>query len=695
MVVKIAKAQHDSKGELFMTQHPIPVLASCVTLACGALLAGCASHQMPLSPGHLNEAPRPAGAIPEPVQQSSVLAAPLPAAKAETYSVTVHKVPVQSLLFALARDAGMNVDIHPQIEGSVTLNALNQTLPQLLARISKQVDMRYEIDGKNLLVLPDAPVWRNYKVDYVNMARSTNSSVNIATQISTAGGGSNAINPNGSSQGSGSNGNNNSTTLVVNRSENNFWYSLEKNIRDLLRETTLNDPQVDPLAQLNQQLTNAQGNVQGQPGQPGQAQSPGGYAQAPAGAGGQYAPGQQQGSATPAQPLDANGMPLLKLANKGSPSSVVVNVEGGLIAVRATGRQHEKIAEFLDVVLHSAKRNEYQQGINWSRLTGSLSLTQKQVGTSPLSSGVTPGATPGIFVLNYLKDSFSTTIQLLESFGKVKVLSSPKISVLNNQTAMLKVVDNNVFFTIKVTPAVISSTGTITTPATYESKLETVPVGFVMSVTPQISDSDEVTLNVRPTITRIVGYVQDPNPALATASVVSRVPVIQARELESIMKVGNGQIAVMGGLMQDSIDNAKDGVPGLSSLPLVGNLFTYRNETNSKTELVIFMRPVVVKDASIDGDYRDYRYLLPGQAPLNSQPYTEGAPAAVQPQARALKKAERAKQNSLPDEELEKPSEAYDQVLALAPADAMPPRPAPAAAPPVSAASTLSLEPLG
>ena len=664
MVVKIAKAQHDFKGALFMTQHPIPVLASRLALAASAMLAGCAAHQMPLSPGHLNEAPRPAGAIPEPVQQSSVLAAPLPAAKAETYSVTVHKVPVQSLLFALARDAGMNVDIHPQIEGSVTLNALNQTLPQLLARISKQVDMRYEIDGKNLLVLPDAPVWRNYKVDYVNMARSTNSSVNIATQISTAGGGSNSVsNTAGNAQGSG--GNNNSTTLVVNRSENNFWYSLEKNIRDLLRETTLNDVQTDPLAQLNQQLTNAQGNAQGQQtqaGQQGQQQNQGGIgqpqaaggqygAQAPMQAGGQYAPPPQQGnagaSAGPA--LDANGLPLLKLANKGSPSSVVVNVEGGLIAVRATGRQHEKIAEFLDVVLHSAKRqvlieatiievrlsNEYQQGINWSRLTGSLQLRQQQVGTTPLPSGVTPGTTPGIFVLNYLKDSFSTTIQLLESFGKVKVLSSPKISVLNNQTAMLKVVDNNVFFTIKVTPAVISSTGTITTPATYESKLETVPVGFVMSVTPQISDSDEVTLNVRPTITRIVGYVQDPNPALATASVISRVPVIQARELESIMKVGNGQIAVMGGLMQDSIDNARDGVPGLSSLPVLGNLFSYRNEANSKTELVIFMRPVVVKDASIDGDYRDYRYLLPGQAPLNSQPYTEGPPAAAaQPQAR-------------------------------------------------------------
>jgi general secretion pathway protein D len=75
--------------------------------------------------------------------------------------------------------------------------------------------------------------------------------------------------------------------------------------------------------------------------------------------------------------------------------------------------------------------------------------------------------------------------------------------------------------------------------------------------------------------------------------------------------------------MQDSIDNTRDGVPGLSSLPVVGNLFTYRNEASTKTELVIFMRPVVVKDASIEGDFRDYRYLLPGQAPLNSQPYTE------------------------------------------------------------------------
>ena len=601
---------------------------SLVPVACGVLLGGCATHALPPSPTHVSEPPRTAGVIPEPVRQSAMLPPPKPTAKVETYSVTVHKVPVQSLLFALARDAGLNVDVHPGVEGAVTLNALDQTLPQLLSRIQRQVDMRYDINGGTLTVMPDAPEWRNYKVDYVNIARSTSSSVNIATQISTTGGGAGASNPvmatvasnqtgsggtgtgstgGNSAAGSASNSpSNNSTTVVNNRSDNNFWYSLEKNIRDMLRPTTINDKLVDPLAQQ-------------QPSQPGAAQA-----------------GQGQQPATPS-PFDGGAFGANR--NNTTTNSVIVNAEGGLIAVRATSRQHEKIREFLDIVLGAAKRqvlieatvievtlnNSYQQGINWSSLTGGGNFRLTQVGGATGGS-TSAGATPGAFVLNYLNPSgrfgnLTGTIQLLESFGKVKVLSSPKISVMNNQTALLKVVDNNVFFSIKVTPAVLGSTGTPISQAVYESKLETVPVGFVMSVTPQIADNDEVTINVRPTITRIVSYVKDPNPALATANVESLVPVIQARELESLMKVPSGQIAVMGGLMQDSVDNAKDGVPGLSRLPLVGDLFAYRNESSTKTELVIFMRPIVVKDASVNGDYKDYRYLLPGQP--DTEPYPE------------------------------------------------------------------------
>jgi general secretion pathway protein D len=117
--------------------------------------------------------PATTAAIPAPVQQTVALPKPKPAPKVETYSVVVNNVRVQELLFALARDAKLNVDIHPGIEGAVTLNAIDQTLQQLLTRIAKQVDLRWELDGPNLAVMPDSPFLRTYRVDYVNMSRDS------------------------------------------------------------------------------------------------------------------------------------------------------------------------------------------------------------------------------------------------------------------------------------------------------------------------------------------------------------------------------------------------------------------------------------------------------------------------------------------------------------------------------------------
>jgi general secretion pathway protein D len=247
-----------------------------------------------------------------------------------------------------------------------------------------------------------------------------------------------------------------------------------------------------------------------------------------------------------------------------------------------------------------------------------FSLAQGLIGTaSSLPSGVDPSTSPGIFKLGYANPNsaigkISATIQLLESFGNVKVLSSPKISVLNNQTALLKVVDNKIYFTtaVTVTPATVAGGAPL---IVYNTTFNTVPVGFVMSVTPQIDDTDTVTLNVRPTISRITGYVKDPNPDLKKAEVESKIPEIQTREMESILKVNSGQVAIMGGLMQDSVDNLKDAIPGLSKLPLIGDAFAYRNETSTKSELVIFLRPIVVKEASLDGDYKAYRSFLPDE----------------------------------------------------------------------------------
>jgi len=573
-----------------------------LAVTCCVLLAGCGTQAIAPSTSHIQETNRSKDTIPEPVRQSASISPPKPTPKVETYSVAVYKVPVQSLLFALARDAKVNVDIHSGIEGEITLNALDQTLPQILSRIAKQVDMRFELNGNNLVVLPDTPFLRNYKIDYVNVSRDTNSTVSIATQISTASGDS----------GSSGSGNNNSTTTVSNTSNNRFWTTLVENIKDTLRET---DKQLPDSNTANSATPVATPTANG-------------------------------GTPSNATPNTPARQPVYREA-----ASVIANPETGLIAVRATGRQHEKIQEFLDMVMSSAKRqvlieatvievqlnDQYQQGINWSSLRTSPnegpSVSFGQANGTALPSGINPGLSQGILNFNFLKPltglgNIAATIQLLESFGKVKVLSSPKISVLNNQTALLKVVDNRVYFTITAT----TQQGSVNTPAitTYTSTLNTVPVGFVMSVTPQIADSEEVTINVRPSISRIIGFVQDPNPALSNAvvPVVSNVPVIQTREMESVLKVSSGQIAVMGGLMQDSVNNLKDEVPGASKIPFFGNALAYRNETATKSELVIFMRPIVVKDASLSGDYKNYRYLLPNDAPLNKEPYTEPAPAS-------------------------------------------------------------------
>jgi MSHA biogenesis protein MshL len=586
-------------------------------LLCASLLCACAPKTFAPSPGHLRDEPRPEGAIPAPVGQVP-LPPPRPAPKPETYSVVVNNVPVQELLFALARDAKLNVDIRSGIEGTVTLNAINQTLPQILNRIAKQVDMRYELDGPNLVVSPDTPYLRTYKINYVNMSRESKSNVSIATQIATASGSAagttGGYGASGGAAGGGAGGtlSNNSVTAVSNTSNNHFWDTLVQNVKDILRETDKILPEGSSettVERASTQTTTGTGTQSAPRGKSGTSYNP------------------IAASPNPAT-LQGNDTTVTKRTTFREAASVIANPETGVIAVRATSRQHEYIQAFLDQTLVNARRqvlieatvvevqlsDQYQQGINWQKLSfdGStgFNLIQAPSGSTPLASN--PTAT--LLTLNYAKNTLlgnlSASIRLLESFGKVKVLSSPKISVLNNQTALLKVVDNRVYFTIQV--QVTPGTQGAPTVTTFTSTPYAVPIGFVMNVTPQIDDNGMVTLNVRPTISRIIGYVNDPNPDLANANVISRIPEIQTREMESILKVQSGQTAVMGGLMQDTVNNLKDGVPGVASLPLLGNLLSYRNETSSKTELVVFLRPMVIKETGLDGDYRPYRQMLPG-----------------------------------------------------------------------------------
>jgi general secretion pathway protein D len=173
-------------------------------------------------------------------------------------------------------------------------------------------------------------------------------------------------------------------------------------------------------------------------------------------------------------------------------------------------------------------------------------------------------------------------------------------------------VDNVVYFNIEAQ----TNTNQTTSTTTFTTTAKTIPVGLVMSVLPQVTDSGTVNLTVRPTISRVLRFVNDPNPALANPcgipvpaggctipSITSPVPEVQVREMESVLQAGSGQTIILGGLMQDDVRRDRDAVPGLGRLPSpASDVFSFRDEAVSKTELVIFLKPTVITNPSLDSD---------------------------------------------------------------------------------------------
>lgn len=505
-------------------------------LLAGFMAVGCASPPEPResSGGHVDPGEAPtATAIPAPVQQTPFLPEPIPAPPEETYTVVVDRVPVKELLFALARDAARNVDVHPNLSGDVTLNAVDQSLFQILDRVSRQVDLRYSIEGDTVVISRDTPFLRTYEIDYVNMSRDTAQTVSVSTQISGFAVGS---------EGKGDGGDNNSTSTVHSTSNNRFWETLVATIRGIVEHP------------------------------------------AAAGTGG----------------------------------AVIANPESGLLLVRAKARQHEHIRRYLDRVLNNVRRqvlieatvvevelnDRYQAGVDFTKLFGDAGIVRQ----SFLSGNL---ATAPFFLFEFSDEEqnpdITATVRLLKEFGDTRVLSSPKIMVLNNQAATLRVVDNVIFFEIEVT--VIPATNVTQAQEARQSNPRTVPVGLIMTVIPQVNDGGTVTLNIRPTISRISRFVEDPeNPG-------NQVPEIQVREMESMLKLESGQIAVLGGLMQDEIRKDSRGLPLLADLPRIGHAFKFQDNAFTKTELVIFLRPVVVRNPSVEADLREFQRFLPRNLP--------------------------------------------------------------------------------
>jgi len=526
----------------------------------------------------------------------------------------VNEVPVKELLQALARDTKQNIDIHPSLDGRVSLNAINEPLPAILDRIANQVDLRYRTEGNTIIVSPDTPYMKTYVVNYVNIDRKTVSTTAASGQVGSAGSGSGGA----GAPAAGGAGSNASSTSVTTNSVSDFWKDLRDSVTAILTSSLYQRQKVAEIAR----------NMRQQQEQEAQARRIEAASKS-----GQAAPGA-------VAPAVASNAPVLEV----KPQDVIVNAVAGTITVNGNESQHKLVQEYLTKVETGAQRqvlieativevtlaDAYQGGVDWSRLavSGGFSLTQKLL--TGFGSGL-PTASTNSFQAVYTNPgspigNISSTIKLLDQFGSSRVLSSPKLMVLNNQTALLKAVNNIVYFEVQTTPSVVAAGGIIT-PPTINTTAKTVSIGVVMGVTPQVNEDGRVTLIVRPTISSLIGAgKQDPNPALVIPNIV---PEIQIREMESVLQVGSGQTVILGGLMQDSIQRNRENVPGAgnpANTGVLSELFGFRNDRVTKSELVIFIRPTVIVNPTLESDeLKFYQRFLPQQSET---------PVTIEPRAR-------------------------------------------------------------
>lgn len=551
------------------------IFATCCTLI---TLTGCAQ----LPPGEppdqaTHGTTAPAGTdVPPPARLPAAIEPSPPSLPAPGYSLSVNRISVEQLLIAVARDAGLDLDVHPGVTGVVTLNAVDEPLPRLLERIVRQTGLRYELDGHRLAVMPDMPVLRSYRIDYANLSRTMKSEVATSTQIATS---SSALgNPRSND------GGNASLTKIETQSANRFWDTLETNIRTLLKEHErfIQRRHCDDMRRS-------------------------------------------------AESADTRAVPSCEDAVEAD--FIVSNRETGILMIRATSAQHARIAEFLDLVQAAAHRqvtieativeitlaDGYKQGIDWNRLN-SPGASVRPRGADTDASALSP-------TITYLSNLLDIKLDLLESFGTVKVLSSPRLSVLNNQTAMLKVVEEVVYFLVDASTTTYddSSREKITATTTPQS----VSVGMVMALTPQIGADGHITLNVRPTISSISGFRDDPNPSLG--AIPNRVPQIRTREIESVLRLADGEIAILGGLMEDKIDYDTGRIPLFGAIPVLGELFTRRENSVRRTELAIFLRPRISIPHAAPTPAAQHHHALPGGNAfrLDSAPGTRNFPGPL------------------------------------------------------------------
>jgi MSHA biogenesis protein MshL len=520
--------------------------------------------------------PAVADALVPPVSE---LATQLPKARAvmeERFNVSFNNVPARTFFNSLVAGTRYNMLVHPDVSGTISANLRDVTLVEALDAVRELYGYDYRIEGTKVYIRPLTIQTRMFQVNYLTsqrrgMSNLRVSSTSVADQANNGNQNNNNNNQNqqnnnqpfdNGNNGNG-NGNNNrqrDASNVLTTSDADFWKELKASLEAIV--------------------------------------------------------GGKEGG-----------------------RSVVISPQSGVIVIRAMPDELRAVDKYLRATQLSVERqvileakilevelnSGFQSGINWaafathgnSRVSGGVlapgsSLTplprnsNPSVPASPITGqGLTSAtgyslssaadAAGSLFGLAFQTSNFAALISFLESQGTVHVLSSPRIATLNNQKAVLKIGTDEFFVTGVSTTTTTNAVGggTVSPNVTLQPFFS----GVVLDVTPQIDDQGNIMLHVHPSVSQVatvnkginLGSAGNLNLPLATST---------TSEMDSMVRGQDGKVVAIGGLMRQASTSDRNGVPGVGGLPIVGALFSNRQEVMQKRELVVLIKPTIVESES-------------------------------------------------------------------------------------------------